>query len=163
MTVIEITEIKSFMNKLFLEEAFDSFHVSEARFVTFSTFYIDGALKKDYYSKEELEVAQMENQRFSSWRQIRPFCLNLIRGKHTPLEFKIVFRLSPANVEKLISMSHLPLQPSDIDGLFLNLHYQAGALTCTTGTSLRIFTMDKSVDSVWDDMVKKFFVSTHLN
>ena len=30
-------------------------------------------------------------------------------------------------------------------------------LLCTTGTSLKIFTLDKQLDRVWDEMVRKFF------
>lgn len=163
MISLEITERKNFMNQLFLTETFDAFFLSEATFVTFNTFHIDGRLKPEYYSSEELENSGMTEQLFSSWHQVRPFCLELIRGKHTPLEFKIVFRLSDANVQKLLVQSSLSLRPADIAGLFLNLHYHDGKLTCTTGTALTFFTLDKSLDHVWDTMVQKFFVSTHLN
>lgn len=101
-------------------------------------------------------MQQLSQQSWSFWRQLRPFCLSLIKGKHTPLEFKIVFRLAPANVERLVTQSQLALNPADIDGLFLNLHFRQGALTCTTGSSLRFFTLDKTVEHTWDEMVKKF-------
>ena len=47
--------------------------------------------------------------------------------------------------------------PADVFGLYLNLQYDGSHVTCTTGTSLRTFTMDKSLDRVWDEMVTKFF------
>lgn len=156
MLALQITEIKPFMNKLFLGDTFDAFQLSEAIFVTFNTFHIDGSLQKDYYSSEELETQNLSQQSWSFWRQVRPFCLDLIRGKHTPLEFRIVFRLSPANVEKLLAQSQLPVNPADIDGLFLNLHFRQGMLTCTTGSSLRFFTLDKTLEHLWDDLVKKY-------
>lgn len=156
MLALQITEIKPFMNKLFLGDTFDAFQLSEAIFVTFNTFHIDGNLQKDYYSSEELETQNLSQQSWSFWRQVRPFCLDLIRVKHTPLEFRIVFRLSPANVEKLLAQSQLPVNPADIDGLFLNLHFRQGMLTCTTGSSLRFFTLDKTLEHLWDDLVKKY-------
>lgn len=156
MLALQITEVKPFMNKLFLRDTFDAFQLSEAVFVTFNTFHIDGSLQKEYYSSEELQTQNLSQQSWSFWRQVRPFCLDLIKGTHTPLEFRIVFRLSPANVEKLVAQTHLPISPADIDGLFLNLHFRQGALTCTTGSSLRFFTLDKTLEHTWDEMVKKF-------
>lgn len=156
MTALQISEIKKFMNKLFLSEAFDAFLLSEASFTTFCTFHIDGHFQKDFFQPDEAEEQNMDGQAYALWRQVRPFCLELIRGKHTPLDFKIVFRLAPGNVEKLLRQSGVPLSADDIDGLFLNLHYKEGHLTCTTGTSLRFFTLDKTLDRVWDDMVERY-------
>ena len=123
MISLQIKDVKPFMNKLLLSDYCDAFLVSEATFVTFSTFHIDGALKKDYYSEEELEEQHMQEQTHAAWRQIRPFCLELIKGKHTPLEFKIVFRLSPSNTEKLLHQADISLTSKDISGLFLNIHF----------------------------------------
>ena len=166
MISIQIKEVKPFMNRLFLTDYFDAFYVSEASFTTFSTFHIDGLLKKEYYTQEELEEHHMEQQTHALWRQIRPFCLDLVRGTHTPLEFKLIFRLSPSNTEKLMKQNGIPLSVQDIHGLFLNIHFQTGSLTCITGTSLGVFSLDKTLDQTWDRMVQKFlsdFVSTHLN
>lgn len=158
MVSLQITDIKAFMNRLLLSDYFDAFYLSEAAFVTFSTFHIDGKLNKDYYSQEELEEQKMTDQDSCTWKQVRPFCLDLIKGKHAPLKFKIVFRLSPANTEKLLKQADIPLTSQDISGLFLNIHFQTGSLTCTTGTVLRIFTMDKTLDQAWDKMIQKYLI-----
>ena len=81
----------------------------------------------------------------------------MIRGKRTPLNFKIVFQLSASNVEKLLMQSCVPLKAEDIDGLYLNCQFDGKQLLCTTGTSLKIFTLDKQLDRVWDEMIRKFF------
>lgn len=156
MIAITITERKTFMNRLFLTEYFDHFLLSEATFVTFNTFHIDGVLEKEYYTPDELEIGQLTDQQYSSWKQIRPFALSLIKGSHTPLEFKIIFRLSEKNVKKLLAQASLSYSAEDVNGLFLNLHFKAGTLTCTTGTSLAFFTMDKSLEKAWDDTIKKY-------
>lgn len=88
---------------------------------------------------------------------MRPFCLELIKGKKTPLNFKIVFQLSSSNTEKLLLQTGVALTPSDVNGLYLNLHYDGRSLHCITGTSLNLFTMDKSLEHAWDEMVRKFF------
>ena len=42
------------------------------------------------------------------------------------------------------------------------LNFQKNIVTCTTGTSLRIFTLDKTLDSVWDEMALRFFRSRQI-
>lgn len=163
MIALHITNIKQFMNRLFLCEDFDAFRLSEATFVTFGTFHIDGLFQIEYYSSEELEEMQFIDDPHLSWRQARPFALTIIKGKHTPLEFKIVFRLSCANVQRLLQQSGLAFTPGDVSGLFLNLHFQAGCLTCTTGTALRTFTLDKSLDRIWDEMITRFFLQKNIS
>ena len=79
-------------------------------------------------------------------------CFSIIKGKRTPLNFKIVFQLSSSNVEKLLSQSGIALKPEDIYGLYLNCQFDGKQLLCTTGTSLKIFTLDKQLDRVWDEM-----------
>jgi hypothetical protein len=44
-----------------------------------------------------------------------------------------------------------------VRGLFLNIQYKQGKLTCTTGISLKTFTMEKGLEHVWEDMVQKYF------
>ncbi len=156
MISLQITDVKTFMNKLLLSDYFDAFQLSEAAFATFSDFHIDGRLNKDYYSHEELEEQPLAEQDYCTWKQVRPFCLDLIKGKHAPLKFKIVFRLSPANVKRLLAQAELSFGAGDICGIFLNIHFQTDSLTCTTGTVLHLFTLDKSLDQAWDQMVKKY-------
>ena len=90
-----------------------------------------------------------------------------MKGKNTPLSFQIVFRLAPYNVESLLRQSGLSYRPEDVDGLFLTLRYDGTQLSCISGSSLRIFTLDHSLDHAWDAMLEKFFhkkeivVSTH--
>ena len=156
MISLHILDVKGFMAQLLLRDTFDRFYLTEASITTFGTFFIDGHLQKDYYSSEELETEEFA-QPYSYWKQVRPFCLELIKGKKTPLNFKIVFQLSASNTEKLLKQSGASLTLPDIGGLYLNLHYNGKNLNCVTGTSLNLFTMDKSLEHAWDEMVRKFF------
>ena len=157
MISIQISDVKVFMNKLFLTEYFDAFLLSEANFVTFNTFHIDGTLQHAYYSSEEQEEYGMSQMKYSRCKQVRPFALSLIKGTHTPLEFKIVFRLSQSNVKKLLNQNGITsFSEADVNGLFLNLHFSGGAMHCISGTSLSLFSMDKAVEHAWDDAVQKY-------
>lgn len=46
----------------------------------------------------------------------------------------------------------------DIGGLILNIRYDSAGLFCTTALSLNLFTMDKSLEHTWDQMVRKFLI-----
>lgn len=157
MTSLHIVDVKDFMSKLLLSDIFNKFLLSEAEITTFASFSIDGKLNKDFYSEDELLQNKLENNSYSYWETFKPFCFEIIKGKKTPAAFKIVFMLSPANVEKLLLKSSIPLKPEDINGLFLNIKYSSNTLSCITGTSIKIFTMDKTLENEWDLMVRKFF------
>ena len=162
MISIKITHTKDFMNKLLLSEAFDAFLVKEASISTFFTLQLEGKRIKDFYSSEELE-ALGEDHDFARWLEIKPFCLQVIRGKKTPVSFKFVFKLSSKNTSKFLQQTGLQISVADVSGLFLHIHFEQGSITCTSGTSLKIFTMDKSLDKEWDIMVERFLKQQQLD
>lgn len=157
MRSYQIQDIRSFMKKLLIGDTFDTFLLSEASITTFSTFHIDGKFHPDFFSTEETEQPGVEQYGYTLWKRIRPFFYELNKGKNTPLSFHIVFRLAPHNVAQLIRQSSISLHPEDVDGLFLNIRYDGSSLTCISGTSLHIFSLDKSLEYAWDDMLEKFF------
>lgn len=157
MQSYQIQDVRSFMHKLLIADTFDTFLLSEAAVTTFASFHVDGSFHKDYFGTDETEQLPAEQSGYTLWKRLRPFFFELMKGKNTPLQFRIVFRLAPHNVEALLRQSGLSLCPSDIDGLFLNVSYDGSHLNCVSGTSLRVFTLDKSLEHAWDHMLEKFF------
>lgn len=151
MISLNLTDIKNFMARLLLSETFDHFSFIEGEIVTFNTFKIDGFIQKDFFDTEE------EKPQYSYWKNLREYCFSIIRGKRTPLSFHLVFSLSPSNTERLIDRTTPSLQAEDVQGLYLNIRYDGKHLSCVTGTSFKTFTMDKSLEHAWDEMVQKFF------
>ena len=142
---------KNCMSHLLLKPTFDEFSLVEGSIVTFNKFTIDGFLQKDFYE----EAPEKE---YSDWKDLRDFCFNIIKGKRTPLSFKFVLSLSKADFEKFLTSNSLDgFRPENIQGLYLNFRYDGTSLQCVTGTSLNMFTLDKSLDNAWDEYVKKFF------
>ncbi len=151
MLALKISDTRSFMAKLLTGDTFDSFLFSEGSLTTFTTFSIDGTWHPEYFGEEaDGGIPTL------TWKLIRPRIFDLIKGTHTPLHLRIVLKLADYNVKSLLQQAGLPLQKEQVDGLFLNLAYSREDVTLTTGTSLKIFTLDKSLDRVWDDMVRRF-------
>ena len=71
----------------------------------------------------------------------------------------IVLQLSSRAVESFLSETDTSFTVSDINGLFLNLRYKDSRLNAVTGTSLNIFSMDKSLEHAWDQKIQKFILS----
>ncbi|MGN0400355.1 MAG: DUF5721 family protein [Blautia sp.] len=157
MTALQIQDVKDFMSRLLIGNDFDNFWLYEASITTFSTFTIDGTLHTDFFDTEESRKIIETGRTCALWKEVKPFCFSIIKGKRTPLHFKIIFQLSRKNTEKLLLDSNSRWRPEEIFGLYLNLQYDGSSLICTTGTSIRTFTMDKSLDRIWDEMVIRFF------
>lgn len=165
MIAFEIKVTKDFMNSLLRSEQFDSFLVEETVITTFNTFHIDGHLVKDFYSSEEWE--ELENSPkstvFSSWNDIRPVCFQLIKGKKTPVSFKVVLHAAPPLVEKIAANPECGVAANLIRSLVLNIRYDAGKVTCITGSAFTTFVMDKSIDKLWDAYVRQLLSSLNLD
>lgn len=157
MIALHLTSVKDCMSHLLLSETFDHFLFIEGEIVTFNTFTIDGFNQKAFFPEEE-EVAA-----YSLWENIREYCFSIIKGRKTPLSFKFIFSLAPDNIERLIEQNHLDFQPDQVQGLYLNIRYDGTSLQCITGTSLKTFSMDKSLEQAWDIMVQKFFSQKNIN
>ncbi len=157
MRSFQIQDTLGFMKKLLTGEDFDAFLLSEASITTFATFQIDGTFHPDYLPAAETEALADEKSGYTLWKRVRPFFFELTKGKNTPLKFRIVFRLAPHNVERLIAQSGLSVRAEQINGLFLNIHFDGKILTCISGTSMNVFTLDKALEHTWDDMLEKFF------
>ncbi len=164
MIALQIQDIKNFMSKFLLSQTFDNFLLVEGSITTYNTFRIEGRLHKDFFTNEEIEEKGLENREFSLWKEVKPFCLELIKGKKTPLGFKFTFQLSKENTAKLLASSGITsIQLENVSGLLLNVRYDNGSLNVITATNLNLFTLDKSLEHAWDDMVKRFLKQQEIS
>ncbi len=134
------SEIKCFMNMLLKEEVFDKFEVRSAVINSFIQFNIDGLLE----IKEETE-SSVKN--YISWKKLRPYIFNIIKGSPRPRIMKLVFSLPRDNMQKLADGA---------SAMFLNILFESGEVLITTGASQKVFSLDKSVEAIWDEYIKKF-------
>lgn len=145
------------MQHLLLKTTFDSFSLIEGEITTYNTFHIDGYLHKKFFE----DAPQKE---YSSWGDLREFCFQIIRGKRTPLNFRFILSLPREDFEEFLDQQEISsFRPSDLQGLYLNFKYDGTSLKCVTGTSLSQFTMDKTLEKVWDNYAKEFFLKREID
>lgn len=163
MIALQIKNTKNIMNTLLLSEQFDSFLVEEASITTFNTFHIDGHMVKDFFSSEEISNMEQGLPKFSLWKDIRPTCFQLIKGKKTPVSFRVILHASPALTASIAAQSDCDVSAELIRSLVLNIRYDNGHVTCVTGTSFTTFIMDKSADVVWDSYIRQLFTRMQID
>lgn len=150
MIGIRITELKDFMGKLLKSECFDSFLLEGASISTAATYTIDGRINRNFYTHEELQDTDCPMHEFLAWKDIRPLCFDLIKGKRTPLAFKFVLNLMPEYMHSLL--------PDDtaVKSAVLTIKYDGSVITLVTGISYHTFVLDKSAEQLWDRSVERF-------
>jgi len=154
MIALEITNIRDFMTKLLLSDTFDHLQTVEVSVTTYNTFHIDGSIHPEYYTDETPEAV---TDRYSLWKDIKPFCLSIIKGKRVPLHFRIIFILGTADMETLFRQHDVSSLIPDINSLAMTVNYDSLILSCTSGISLRTFSLDKTAEKLWDQCLTKFF------
>ena len=155
MHTFYILDTRQFMTHLFKEETFNRFELVQGQITTFAAFTIDGSLHPEYFDSEEQK--ETEDSRLAKWDAVQRIAFDLIKGKHTPLFMKFVFRLSDEDTARFLQTLSTPFGPGDTDGLFLNIRYENNHVICTSGCSLKVFSLDKSLEHAWDEAVRAFF------
>lgn len=160
MISVKIEDIKSFTSKLFVGEVFDHFLVKEVSVSTYNTFTIDGTIKNGYYSKEEMEEQGIGV--YSTWTALKPFSFSMVKGKRLPTSFRIILLMPEDETERFLSTKNIGFPKEQVKGLYVNIRYEDEKLTCITGTSVSVFTMDKTLDEEWDNGFKAFLKQNQI-
>lgn len=152
MISLNIPEVKPFMAKLLMNTTFDLFLLREMELETFTKFTINGQFNEAFFTKEELE--ERGDNKAVMWGELRQTVFSMIKGNKTPLSLKIVFQLPQAMCSELVHRSGGKLRLEDIGGLYLNLRFDKGELHIITGTAIKTFKLDKTLEQEWDAEVK---------
>ena len=156
MQALELTDVKTFMNKFLKSDIFDHFLLQEAVITSAASYVIDGRVNKGFYSENELEELGLADKTFLPFGMLRNNFFDLIKGKKTPSSFKFILLLSPGNLKRTLDSISSSFTENDITGVFINIRYQNQLLSLTTGISYRIFSPDKTLDNEWDRLVRQF-------
>ena len=181
MIALQILDIRKCMAAFLIDPLFDKYSLIEAQITTFCTFTIDGRLEKRFFADESdgkearngSEAASAggaaspappgSRPSYIKWEQVKETCFSIIKGKQTPLFFKLVLFYPAELLSDFVRRTESSVSPGQVSGLCLNLRYDRSGLVLTTGTSLTVFTPDRSVERAWDDAVKKLLDSRGIS
>lgn len=152
-----IEDMKQFMNDLLVQEKFDSFYLFDARVKTAVDYYVNGKIHYEFY-EGEMDEEMIPDTEYVMWKDMKQTVFDFMKGTRLPLRFKIVLMFHRDNITRLVEMNQLPMNPLDVGALFMNIIYEDGSLSVTTGTSMKVFTMDKSLDHIWDETVGQYYI-----
>ena len=152
MISLKIPEVKVFMAKLLMNATFDMFLLRDLELQTFTGFTMNGQFNENFFTEEELE--ERGEHKYLIWSDVRQVAYSMIKGNKTPLSLKIVFQMPTNQCEVLINDFGGKLRNEEVGGLYLNIRYEKGELRVITGTAIKTFTLDKTLEQEWDKKVK---------
>ena len=156
MILCKMKDKKDFMAKLLAGECFDSFLLKEASIHGFVPYLIDGHINKAFFADTADDAASFTAYEYAQWKDIRPVCFDLIKGKRTPTRFLFVLYLKPEAMTSVLEKAGIPASGSLVQNLILNIRFEQGEITITTGVDYSGFTLDKQAEQLWDNTFMKF-------
>ena len=148
------------MAKLLVSDVFDVFRMQEASLITSVTYNISGRIRPDFYSPEERENLTGE---IITWSEMRPRLFELIKGKNTPVSFRMTLSLDDANMNALMAKESPEGHSDALRALVINIRFENGAVNIITGTSYDSFVLDKSEEKIWDKAFANFLSSKGID
>ncbi|MDR3238598.1 MAG: DUF5721 family protein [Clostridiales bacterium] len=147
MLTFEMTEetIKSVMHALLKGDTFDAFYVRGMEIRLFTQFEISGVLNQSCYSEEEWEKL---GRVYCLWSELKRYAFDMLKGSQKPQLLKIIFSL-PDEAARAIH--------ENAAALFLNLAFTENKLCFIAAASPKNFSLDKSVDLLWEEYIRRFF------
>lgn len=136
---------KEFMAMLLKGNAFDRLLVRSVSIKTNIFYEMDCVINKDWYTAEEQESL---TEKYIAWSELRPTIFNIIKGNKLPGYMKII--LSPS--DEAMAKIH-----TNAAALFINIIFENGKLSIITGSSEKMFSLDKAVEHSWDEYAARFF------
>ncbi len=159
MIALQIENNKDFTAKLLLENVFDDFLLSQGIIATGTTVTIDGHLNMDFYDRDTLTDETGQIRGYATWAEMKKLAFDRIKGKRLPLSFRFVLLADQKEVNKLLSRQsgQTTVLQEQVVGLFLNIRYSDNRIVCSTGVSLHTFSLDRSLEHLWDNRILDFF------
>lgn len=143
MIVLHIENVREFMAHLFSGEMFDRFHVASCEVTTFVTFRTDGKRHDAWYDTDE-KVEDATG--LVTWKQLKPYVYDWIKGKKVPEKLCIDFCHYMANG----------------DAGSLRVQYEKETLQIFTGYMQKEFSLNKEAQQEWDVNCQNFIKKNNI-
>ena len=162
MIALQITSMKPFMASLLSSEVFDIFLLQEATITGAYTHIIDGTSHAEFYGDDDPNTYPTGTYPFITWKSVKGQIFDLIKGKHTPLNFKIVLHLCPEHILSILSKGNTQITPEQVKAFVLTIRFDGGKTLLTTATAFHSFVMDKEPDRLWDESLKAYLAKKEI-
>lgn len=159
MIALQIQDKKKMLQVLLESTSFDTFLMQEVSVIRDSSLFLEGRIHPEYQAQQD--PVQAEGTDFVPWHSVRMLLASYI-GKDFPLSFKFVLQAPAAYTQNLLKNAAFTGDPSTVKGLILTFRYEQEHLTCLTGISLTTFSMDKSIETLWDQGIKKALANMQI-
>ena len=131
--------------------SFDSFLLKEGFLRTNMEFRFQGKQFLEYFETKEQEQMIQE---YVFWKEVKPIVFELVKGKRTPLAFSFTLFLTKEQRDELFVREAVAIG-EDNPTLFLQIRFEHGVGRMITGTARNVFTLDRTLEEVWDLEVKR--------
>lgn len=159
MIALQIQDKKKMLQVLLESTSFDTFPMQEVSVIRDSSLFLEGRIHPEYHTQQD--PVPPESTGFVPWHNVRMLLASYI-GKDFPLSFKFVLQAPAAYTQNLLKNAAFTGDPSTVKGLILTFRYEQEHLTCLTGISLTTFSMDKSIETLWDQGIKKALANMQI-
>ena len=163
MILCKIKDKKDFMAKLLTGDCIDSFLLKEASIYGFVPYQIDGHINRAFFADETDEAIAFTAYEYAQWKDIRPTCFDLIKGRRTPTKFTFILYLKPEAMTAMFEKAEISTTESLVRNLILNIRFELGEISITTGVDYSGFTLDKQAEQLWDTTTGKFLAKKEIS
>lgn len=133
---IDSSQIKYFMGQLLLSDVFGQWCLFQGKIRIFCDFTIDGRWNENWDG---------DNGSYIKWERIRPYLVQIIKGKQTPDYMKIVL-----------------LRQDDCGTGYLNISYEGQKLQLTTTYQPKEFMLDHSMEQEFCQKTEEFLKDNQI-
>lgn len=160
MIVLSADDPRVFMNTLIRQEAFDNFLLYSLDYEGLFPITLHGDLNSDFLGEED--KVKYQGNDYISWQDIRPFLLNVLKLYHMPQAMRITLTLTKKATSDIQARVLGEGRVYPVQGFSLNITYVDNKVKVTTGTNYAQFTLDKTIEQSFDQMISQFFKKNDL-
>ncbi len=161
MLALRIASSKIFMSQLLAGNLFDPFLLIEGMLVTSITYNFDGHVNLDFYPLDERDPEHHPYE-YQPWSETQTAVYELVKGSNTPLLMRFMLQLKPDKATASLNKELPDFDFSQVKALLINIKYEAGTVTITTGTSYKTFVLGHEADQLWDKLLCKYLSGKNI-
>ena len=124
--------------------------------LSISAYHVDATRQLPKSTSGDVHEKEI-SEGYVTWANSRNLFYQALRGKNLPISFNITLIVPKSDNEKILKKYNENIDVSDLSSLSLNVIYDREKMIVTSGTSMKFFTMDRSIEMIWDDIVQNTF------